>query len=241
MKKIYNIFAAIFLVLLIANSAFAISETEEREAGLQAATSLEKQYGVLTAHPELSKITDMGNKIVAVSERPQLQYTFKILDTDEVNAVSCPGGFVYVTKGIISILTEDELSFVLGHEIAHVALSHGLKQARQNAYTKIGLASLANIINKGKSSKGSETAISLASTVLASGYSRADETEADKAACRYISKGLGKNPRAGISLMQKLKNTNKQMPGFLNALIGSHPLTEERIKDIEDECIKLGY
>jgi predicted Zn-dependent protease len=90
--------------------------------------------------------------------------------------------------------------------------------------------------------QGSQAAAQAVSLIVNSRYSREDETEADMIACQYMVYGPGWDPHAGISFMNKLKTKGGgELPGFVNSLVGSHPLDEERIKAIEAECKKLGY
>ncbi|MDQ7822601.1 MAG: M48 family metalloprotease [Candidatus Eremiobacteraeota bacterium] len=232
---------ALFVIAAMPASA-GISESEETTIGKQGAAQLEAKFGLYADAAQVLRLENLGKKIIPVTERRGLGYTFKILNTDNVNALALPGGFVYVTKGLLPLVTEEELGFVLGHEIAHVSKRHSIHQLEKQMWTDIGLVTLAAVLNKGQISQGSATTIQAASLIINSQYSRDDEREADVASCVYMVAGLGFNPRAGASFMRKMKKAGGgELPGFVNSLIGSHPLTDERIKVIEEEASRMGY
>jgi beta-barrel assembly-enhancing protease len=237
--------AAMMLLLLFASTMpcrAAISESQEISMGQSAANQLEAKYGVVNDPTQYERINRIGYALLPACERRNLRFSFKILNTSNINALSLPGGFVYVTKGILPLCTDQELAFVLGHEMAHVAKKHGIKQVEKQMMTDVGLATIVALMSKGQVTQGSKTTTQVLSLIVNSQYSREDENEADNVACQYMVYGPGWNPRSGISFMQKLKKTGGgELPGFVNSLVGSHPLTEERIKAIDDECRKLGY
>ncbi len=223
------------------SASFAISEGQEIEIGRQSAVKVEAQYGLYNDKAAINKINRIGHSIARISDRPNLPYTFKILNTDKVNALSAPGGFTYVTKGLLQDITDDELAFVLGHEIAHAARRHSVNQLEKTVTTRTGLLVLTAIFNKGKISQGSLNTVKMASTVLSSGYSRKDEKDADITACYYMVNGAGANPRAAGTFLRKLKKKGSELPGFFNDIIGDHPLLDERIQLVDAEAKKMGY
>jgi len=241
-KDIIILFVIILTVIFAApQKAFAITEQQEIEIGKQSAQKVEAQYGLWKDKNAVERLNKIGKAIADISERPNLTYSFKILNHDGLNALACPGGFVYVTKGAMKDVSDDELAFVLGHEIAHVAKRHSIKQIEKATATKTGLVIMSSLFNKGKISQGNLNVISAVNTVLSSGYSRKDERDADITGCHYMVKALNANPRAAVSFMQKLKAKGKEMPGFMNSIIGSHPMIDERISTLEEESKKMGY
>ena len=219
----------------------AITEKQEIEIGRQSAAKVEKQYGLYNDKKQLERVNRIGKAIAAISDRPNLPYTFKILNTDTVNALACPGGFIYVTKGTMAIASDDELAFVLGHEITHAAKGHSVKQMEKTQATATGLLVLSAVLNKGRVSQGSINTVGLANQVLSSGYSRQDERDADITGCHYMYKALKVNPRASIDFMYKLKKQGKEMPEFMNSIVGDHPMLDDRIKTLTEECEKMGF
>ncbi len=245
MRLNYLISAVLFcsiLIMAVPCHAGMISDQQELQLGIEAARELETKYGTVNDPGQLERIGRIGRSIVSNSERRNLPFTFKILNTNNVNAVALPGGFVYVTKALLPLVNDQELAFVLGHEIAHVTKRHGIRQLEKNLWTQAGLVTIVAIANKGQVNEGSMNTVQAVSTVINSKYSRDDETEADLTACNYVVNALGYNPRAGITFMRKLQKLGGgELPGFVNSLVGSHPLTDERVRSIDEECRKLGY
>ena len=113
----------------------AMTEAEEIELGKEGHKQVLQQYRVYNNENLQKYVQFIGQKLAAVSSRPHLEYSFLVLDTDEVNAFALPGGFIYVTRGLMSYLkSEAELAAVLGHEVGHVAAEH---PSRQEAASKV--------------------------------------------------------------------------------------------------------
>jgi predicted Zn-dependent protease len=156
--------------------------------------------------PELSAyVTRVGERIAKESNRPDLNYTFTILNDEEINAFAVPGGFVYVTRGILMHLnSESELAAVLGHEIAHVTEKHAFRSKTRgqilNAASTIGafLIGLPGVKEIGD----------MASEALLMGYSRDFELEADAVGAEYMAKA-GYSPEAMLRTIEILKNKDR--------------------------------
>ncbi|MHC9544863.1 MAG: M48 family metalloprotease [Vulcanimicrobiota bacterium] len=220
----------------------AISESQEIGIGQTAANELEAKYGVWSDQTQYERINRIGSSLIAACERRNLKFNFRILNTTEVNALSLPGGFIYVTRGLLPVVNDHELAFVLGHEMAHIAKKHALQQIERQTTTDMGISAILVLLGKGQVTQGSQALGQAVSLVVNSKYSRADETEADMVACQYMVYGLGWDPHAGISFMKKLKKIGGgELPGFVNSLVGSHPLDNDRIAAMEAECKRLGY
>ncbi|OGI04464.1 MAG: hypothetical protein A2Y25_05885 [Candidatus Melainabacteria bacterium GWF2_37_15] len=125
---------------------------EEREIGFQSAISLIKKYGHYKNKPVNNYINSIGNNIVSkVSIRPDINYRFIVLDTDEVNAFAAPGGFVFITRGAVKIIdNEAELASVLAHEITHVEEGHGLEAIASNQELKETILSIKSAVDSGQ-------------------------------------------------------------------------------------------
>ncbi|MDQ7827079.1 MAG: M48 family metalloprotease [Candidatus Eremiobacteraeota bacterium] len=245
MKHSLKILVLVMILLLSGAAAPCradVSESQEISIGQAAASKLEAQYGVWSDPTQYERINRIGSYLLPVNERRNLRFTFKILNTQELNAISLPGGFIYVTRGLLPVVDDHELAFVLGHEMAHVAKKHALQQVDRQMTTNMGISTILILLSKGQVSQQNQTAAQILSLIVNSKYSREDEFEADLVSCVYMVYGPEWDPNAGVTFMRKLKKQGGgELPGFVNSLVGSHPLDEERIKAIEEECRKLGY
>ena len=130
-KLLGGLLFAVYLLLgsVLPAEAGIISKQQEIEMGRETAMALEAKYGVVQDYELQERVNRIGQSLVAVSDRQDLEYSFKVLNCDEVNALACPGGFVYVFKGLIDYMPSDaELAGVLGHEVSHVVKKHTVHQ-----------------------------------------------------------------------------------------------------------------
>jgi predicted Zn-dependent protease len=179
------------------------SEAEEIQLGLQADQEIVGSVG-LYDDPELQAyVEDLGKKLAARSERPNLPWSFKVVDDPAVNAFALPGGYIYVTRGLLShMASEAELSGVVGHEIGHVTARHGVNQASKQMLAMIGLGAVA-LIDEDLSHLAGAAGAGLGLLFLK--YGRDDERQADDLGLRYMSRA-GYDPR--------------EMPAVFNVLAG---------------------
>ena len=128
-------------------------------------------------------MAQLGKKVVCVDtdlRKPALHKAFNILNMKEINALAVPGGWVYVTKGLMEVpLSEDELGFVLAHEVTHIAQRHGAKQMEKS----LGLSLVVGLVTR---SSDARLAARVVSMLLESGYSRKDEYRADAGGCSSL-------------------------------------------------------
>lgn len=240
MKKIFYV---LFLIVFLTNiflPAFAFTTEDEINVGRQAAAQIEQEYRILTDDQYQGRVNYVGKLLYNVAPRKELPYTFKVIDTNVFNAMSLPGGFIYVTRELMDKTNDGELAFVLGHEMAHSAHSHQLKQAEKEMSTSLGILALALILTRGNISQGAMNTAALANTVLTSSYSRADEQQADIDALSYMG-GAGYDPNYAVSAFEKMKTYGSGMPGFLNTIVGDHPLPDERIRYVKDKIPEINF
>lgn len=206
-----------------------ISESGEISLGMETDVEIRQQYGVYD-DPSLNEyVTRVGMSMAPHTHRPHLEYHFAVLDTPVVNAFAVPGGYIYVTRGILAMMnSEAELAVVLGHELGHVNARHSISKLSQLMLVQLGLA---------VGSALSETVAKIAGVasigiqLLFLKFSRDDEREADRLGVQYSRRG-GYHPGEMIdffSTLQKLGDLSggHSLPGFLS----THPLTSERIQN----------
>ena len=117
-----------------------LSESDEIKMGQSTDKQVVQMYGIYDDAKLLAYLNDMGQKMVKVSHRPHLKFEFKIMDSPVINAFAVPGGYVYITRGIMSYLNnEAELAGVVGHEIGHVTARHSAKQYTKVQFAQLGL------------------------------------------------------------------------------------------------------
>ncbi len=205
--------------MVSAVQAGIITTKQEIAIGQSAVKQVESQYKLVDDPVLQERVTRIGRRIAAVSDRPNLPYTFKVLDVDEVNAMALPGGFVYIDKGLTDcMLTDDELAGIIGHEIGHVVKRHSMAQLEKT----LGMAVLMGGLFGGRE-MGAEM---IALNAITAGYSRSDEREADKLGFEQSVKA-GYNPYGSLIGLMKLAELNPDVKGDL---FSDHPEIAERIK-----------
>ncbi|MBQ3540121.1 MAG: M48 family metalloprotease [Phascolarctobacterium sp.] len=228
MKRIF--LALVFALCVVfgitpPTQAGMISLEQEIEMGRETANYLEAQYGVVQDYALQERINNIGQRLAAVCGRNEIQYSFKVLNSNEVNALACPGGFIYVFKGLIDYMPSDtELAGVIGHEVGHVAKKHTVNSIEKQMWTTLAL-----IVATG--GRGGMGLIGAAQQALFAGYSRTDERGADKEGF-YNTVKAGFNPYAMLITASKLEDLAAQGGGANYGLFSSHPEPEERVKRI---------
>ncbi len=209
---------------------FKVSTEDEIEIGSSAGKSLEKEYGLWKDETQTRRVQRIGDRIAADTTRADLPWSFKLLNTKDVNAMAAPGGYIYVTRGLLEEVTsDDELAGVVGHEIAHVVKRHGAKMIEKQ--TKIALA--AGVL-LGEQSDAVVLGASIANALVMSGYSREDEYTADKYGTVYASQS-GYKADGLLRFLRTLESLEEGSPSTLERWIATHPPTKDRIKKLEQQ------
>src|SRR5256886_5089560 len=163
-----------------------VSESQEIQLGQPADSEVIQSIGLYRDPALQSYVSDLGKKLAATSERPNLPWTFRVVDDPAVNAFAIPGGFVYVTRGILAHMTnEAELATVMGHEIGHVTARHTAHEISREQVANLGLA--VGSIASSQVAKYAGVA-SQALSVLFLKFSRENENTADALGVRYSSR-----------------------------------------------------
>ncbi len=218
-----------------------MSEGQELALGQQAHQQTLQQYAVYD-DPALQQYVDaVGQRLAAVSHRPELSYTFTVLDSTEINAFALPGGYIYMTRGLLAYMnSEAELAAVLGHEIGHVTARHGVRQASSAQATSLG-AGVLSVLFPTLRQTGLDQAVGMLGTALLRGYGREHELEADRLGAEYLA-ATGYDPQAMFDVIRTLKN-QELFDQKLAALEGrearayhgvfsTHPDNDTRLKEI---------
>ncbi len=196
----------------------------ERSIGKQTASAVEKQY-TIDDDPLLNEwVNNMGQTLVAHSVRQHIPYSFKVIDTDMVNAFAAPYGHIYFLRGMLDFAdTEDEIWFICGHEITHIVKRDSIKSLKKSL-----LYSLGAVILGGKSETLGEIA-GLGAGLLMLHYSRDDERDADDGGSD-LCYAAGYDPHGGITFFEKLHaKYERSRPSQLEHLLLTHPATPTRI------------
>jgi Zn-dependent protease with chaperone function len=206
----------------------------EKSAGQNGHETLKTKPGFSKDAKMLSRLGTVARKLVPTVERQDLKYTFAVLESDELNAFALPGGYVYVTKGLMkAIESDDELAGVVAHELGHVNKKHGIKQAE-----KAGLMTLlVAAIGLKDDAKKYQAAAAVVAFFANQKFSRNDEFEADKCAVNYTMKA-GYNPMGLVKFFDKINNDTKLSK--ITKYFSTHPPTTERIDKVKAEIKKKG-
>jgi predicted Zn-dependent protease len=207
------------------------STDKEVQMGQSLSKEMEKKYKPVEDPLVQKRVQDIGRKIAAVCDRRDIEYHFKALQDDEVNAVSLPGGYVYVNQGLIDkVSNDDELAAVLAHEVGHVVARHSIKKLQAMMAYNVLMVLAAQVPSGGQVGP----AANIAFVELFLGYSREDEMLADQLGARYI-KLAGYDPHAMITFLLKLQDVNHRRPAEPISYFKTHPYVPDRIRVVKQE------
>jgi MAF protein len=210
--------------------ALFYSTQKEVNLGDSLSREFEKKYKPLLDVAAQERVQSIGKKLAAVCDRKELIYHFKIVDDKEVNALSLPGGYVYVNKGLLDkVKNDDELAGVIAHEVGHIVAKHSVKQM-QAMWGYSLLTVLAARSANPDFAQGADVAFG--SIFL--GYSREDESEADKLAVKYLRKA-GYDPKAMVSFLETLQEVHQKERDRPFTYWRSHPYISQRIAQVRAE------
>ena len=211
------------------------SDTAEVEMGKKAHVEVLRQYGKYD-DPKLQRYTnEIGQSLAKVSHRPNIQYHYMVVDKPFINALALPGGYVYITRGMLAYLnSEAELAGVLGHETGHITARHGVKKLQKAIASQFILAGVAIATESGGLVQGS----SILLTAALQTYSRKDELQADELGGLYAFKA-GYDPKKSMEFLKTLKKMDKATPSAVEVIFRTHPLTEDRIERVDAQAREL--
>lgn len=215
-----------------------IGEQQEIAMGREADQQIQQQLGLYPDQELQAYVNRLGQQLAAESERPDLPWTFRVVDDPVVNAFALPGGFIYVTRGLLSHLTsEAELVSVLGHEIGHVTGRHSVEQMSKAQLAQVGL--IAGMILQPELANYGDLA-STGLQLMFLKYGRDDEREADSLGLRYLNQ-QNYDPREMSDVFRTLARVSAQQgQGRIPNWLSTHPTPEDRIQRINAQVAELG-
>jgi len=212
-----------------------ISVEDEWQLGAQMSRDLSTQLQLVNDPEALAYLRDIGQRMVAQSDLATLPWEFHIVRDDSVNAFSIPGGHVYVNTGLIKAAhSASELAGVMAHEIGHGVKRHATEQLSR----QYGLDILANAALGKNPSTYQQVLAQIISSGAMAHFSREQEKEADDVAVKFMQ-GARYDPHGLTNMFRTLLAEQKQRPNAVDRFFSSHPLTEDRIKDVEEQISKL--
>lgn len=235
MKKILIVWGIFFLAGCATEYNLATKKEErmlygtekEVKIGSKIAEKFEANYEIIEDVDVNERVQNILKKIVAVCDRKDVVYFIKVVNKEYANAISLPGGYIYIFKGIIDrVENDDQLAGVIAHEVAHISARHGMKRL-QNAYGALFLQILS-------SQTGAGRGVNLALTSLFMEYSQEAEFEADKLSVKYL-KAAGYDPRGTLGFLEKLKKEKEKAPLKKFSYWRTHPHISQRMAVVNQE------
>ena len=218
----------------LAASRVDMEEPEEIELGRATSALIGSKYPLLRDEALTRYVALVGNAVAQRSDRPDMRYYFAILDSDDINAVACAGGYIFVTRGTLTLIRDEAtLAGVLGHEVGHIALRHHdatIKQSRLKAAGVSGLQAGAS----GAGAGGFNQLIGLGADALGDlalkGFSQKEEAASDVVGFKYAA-AAGYDP-AGLRDFLKTLQAQGSQPG-VKQFVSTHPGVDDRLKEQE--------
>ncbi len=216
-------------------SYYLMSAEEEAALGQEVAARVEAEVPVWQDAAAQARLDAVAARLTPHSARKDVTYTFKMLDTDEVNALALPGGRIYVTRGMMEHFKDDgELTFIVGHEMGHVEQRHSVKNMGREKILewvarKVG-------VNQGKTA---ELISEVTRELVQNQFSQAEELEADRVGQQHLVQA-SLSPWKGVRGLEHLKTLEGDAPSDIETKIfGTHPPTAERIQALKDLALKV--
>ncbi len=208
------------------------SKREEVRIGQQVAAEVEKAYKLDPDPAVQQRVQLIGQRLVAVAGDKDFQYSFKVLDSKEINAFALPGGPIYVFRGLIDKVGNDDdmLAGVLAHEMAHVNRRHANKQYTQGLWRGIVIA----LATKGTVQDIAE----ITDALLQLRYSRQHEYEADRLAVEYAYKA-GYDPHGMLRFLEMLQQEEKVGNRWVETNLRTHPFSDRRAAEVRKQIERV--
>ncbi len=214
-------------------SLIIIPTAQEVAIGAGMAEEIARTEKVLDDSLWQAYLDEVGQKIVAVCDRRDIEYNFTVIESDQVNAFAAPGGHIYFYVGLLREMgNEAEMAAVVAHEISHVVARHGVKRLQ----AALGVAAAYQLAFGGEGAEAViDAAIGLGMNLAFAGYSRSNEHEADSYGIHYMVKS-GYDPNGALGMFEKLAALGDSgSSNTYERLARSHPETRERISNAQSQ------
>jgi predicted Zn-dependent protease len=212
------------------NELILFGEEQDIEMGRGYAPEVEKQLGGAIENPALQNyVNSVGQKIARLSHNPDFEYSFVAVNDDMVNALALPGGYIFITKGMLQKMqTEAQLAGVLAHEIVHVVARDVANAISKQMGMEVLLAALASQTE----SQGAIILADLTAQIVSLSFGREDERQADRTGMDYMVRA-GYDPQGMVEMMQILEAEEKAAP---MEFFSTHPSPENRVAYLQQRA-----
>jgi predicted Zn-dependent protease len=251
-RALYKLLGALFLLAVLVGLPLRADEPtptkavyntfndeEEMAMGRKAAEETDKQIVLLDAPLLSAYLNNLGQKVAHASRRQEIPYTFKIVNTDAVNAFSLPGGFIYVNRGLLAFVSsESELAGVLGHEVGHIVAYHSMNDVARRYWVDQGMYQLkkAGVLDNQQMVDMLQKYGGPMLLFADRKFSREEESEADMLGM-YNAIRAGYDPQGLVSFLARLSQFTGN-PTLVEGLLMNHPLPGERVTALRAELLQ---
>ncbi|MCC6730943.1 MAG: M48 family metalloprotease [Chthonomonadales bacterium] len=207
-----------------------VSQSQELKAGREADAQIRQTYRISHDPALNARVRTIGRKLARASDRPDIPWTFRVIESDDINAFSVPG-YVYVNTGLIQAVDghTDELAGVIAHEVGHTAGRHAAKQMEKSFIGGL----IGEMIG---GNRFTTQLVNVAENLILLGYSRDDENDADRRAVKYLLRA-GYDPNGLVRFFKLLQKKESKAPGLLT-YFRTHPPTGDRIERVREQIRK---
>lgn len=220
-----------------------IGESQELAMGAEQYTPTQQtQGGQFYIDPELTLyVSEVGQKMARVSDRPDLPYEFVVLNSSVPNAWALPGGKIAINRGLLTELDDEaQLASVLGHEVVHAAARHSVQRMQQGMLISAGVAGLGFALSDNEWAGLLMGGAAVGAQLALAQYGQGDELESDHYGMLYMKKA-GYDPQAAVELQEIFLELSKgQQTGFINGLFATHPPSAKRVRENSALVNKIG-
>ena len=215
-----------------------ISTPSEVEMGKSIHESITRQYKISRNLSQTDRVRRIGERVSKVSDRQDYEYHFYVLEDDEMNAFTTPGGNVYIYTGLLEKLkSDDQIASVLAHEVGHCAARHTVKKFQAALGYNLVSTIVLNSIGEGTARQITELSSNAVMSIVFSAYGRQDEYQADQLGVKYMYRSCF-NPQAAVETFKILEADSKGPDVPL--ILRSHPYLHDRIHMAEEQIKTLG-